>query len=283
MDQLLDALQHLSPGALVVLTKVGQLLVVLVVTLVALRLVGVAVGGAVGALLEREAKEGTAQELSAIELTKRRATLESLGDRLLRSLIVVVAGLTALSVVQVNVGPAIAGFGIAGIAIGLGAQGLVRDVLAGTFILIENQFGKGDVVRIADVEGTVEDFSLRRTTLRDLDGTVHTVPNGLIRVTSNLTRIWARIEVELKVALGTDLEAAGRVVDEVARAMTGDPAWTRRILEAPRVEGVSSLAGGGVTLQVLGTVRAGDRWAAAAELRRRIATAFAEAGLQLQA
>ncbi len=183
---------------------------------------------------------------------------------------------------HLDIGPAVAGLGIIGIAIGLGSQHLVRDYLAGAFVLIENQYAKGDVVRIADVSGTVEDFSLRRTTLRDLDGTVHSVPNGLIGVASNLTRVWARINLDLTVAHGTDLEAASGVVNEIGRAMAADPAWKRRVLEAPRVDRVSSLAGEGVTLKILGSVRAADRWAATGELRKRIATAFAEQGIEIR-
>ena len=122
-----------------------------------------------------------------------------------------------------DIGPAVAGLGVVGIAVGFGAQSLVRDYLNGALILVENQFGKGDVVRLAGVAGTVEDFTLRRTTLRDLDGVVHTVPNGEIKVTSNLTRVWARINQDITVAYGTDIDRAIDVVDEVGRAMRRRP------------------------------------------------------------
>jgi small conductance mechanosensitive channel len=258
-----------------------QLLLILVVTLVALRLARVAVHGIVRTLLDRETTEGTAQELSAIEVRKRRSTLESLGDALARTMIVAIAFLMALRALQLDIAPAIAGLGIAGLALSLGAQNLVRDYIAGAFILVENQFARGDVVKIADVTGSVEDFSLRRTTLRDMDGTMHTVPNGLIGVASNLTRIWARINLDLTVALDTDLERATRAIDELGQAMAADPAWQKRILEPPRVDRIESVTGAGVTLKVLGTVRAADRWAAAGELRRRILTAFAKEGIAI--
>ena len=128
----------------------------------------------------------------------------------------------------------------------------MRDYLNGALILIENQFSKGDVVRVAGVSGTVEDFSLRRTTLRDLDGVVHTVPNGEIQVASNLTRVWARINQDVTVAYGTDIDKATRVVDEVGRAMAADPTWKRRVLEAPSVDRVAALGEYGVTLKILG-------------------------------
>jgi small conductance mechanosensitive channel len=283
VDELLDRIRAIRLAD-VIETSGGtilQLLLILVVTVVALRLARVAVHGIVRALLDRETTEGTAQELSAIEVAKRRATLEGLGDALARTMIVAIAFLMALRAVQLDIGPAIAGLGLLGLALSLGAQNLVRDYIAGAFILVENQFARGDVVKIADVTGAVEDFSLRRTTLRDMDGTMHTVPNGLIGVASNLTRIWARINLDLTVALDTDLERATRAVDELGQAMAADPAWQKRILEPPRVDRIESVTGAGVTLKILGTVRAADRWAAAGELRRRILAAFAREGIAI--
>jgi moderate conductance mechanosensitive channel len=258
----------------------GTLVLIAILALVAIRLSQLAVDAVVGTLLDREVKEGTAQELSAIEREKRRDTLRSLGSRTIRLFILVIAFVTALGALGLNVGPAIAGLGVAGLAFSLGAQHLVRDYLAGAFILVENQYGKGDIVKIADVTGSVEDFTLRRTTLRDIDGTVHSVPNGLIGVSSNLTRVWARVNLDLTLPYETDLEAATRIVDEIGRALSTEQVWEKRILEAPHVERIESLAGG-VTLKVLGSVRAADRWAAASELRRRIVAAYTEAGIRL--
>ena len=247
----------------------------------AIRLARLFVHGIVKALLDREASEGTAQELSAVELKKRMDTLDALGGRTLQAFIVVIGGLMVLERVGLNIGPAIAGLGVVGIAVGFGAQSLVRDYLNGALILIENQFGKGDVVRVAGVDGTVEDFTLRRTTLRDLDGVVHTVPNGEIRVASNLTRVWARINQDVTVAYGTDIDKAIVVVDKVGAEMAGDPEWKRRVLEAPRVERVEALAEYGVTLKILGTVRAADQWAAGGDFRKRLLTAFKVNGIEI--
>jgi small conductance mechanosensitive channel len=182
---------------------------------------------------------------------------------------------------DLDIGPAIAGLGVVGVAVGFGAQHLVRDYLNGALILIENQFSKGDVIRVAGVSGTVEDFSLRRTTLRDLDGVVHTVPNGEISVASNLTRVWARINQDVVVAYGTDIDEGTAVVDEVGKGMVTDPAWKRRVLEPPRVDRVAALGEYGVTLKILGTVRAPDQWAAAGELRKRLLAAFKEHGIEI--
>ena len=256
-------------------------ILVIVVALVLLRIARLFVHGIVKALLDREATEGTAQELSAVELKKRMDTLDALGGRFLQFFIVVIAGLMILRAFGLDIGPAIAGLGVVGVAVGFGAQHLVRDYLNGALILIENQFSKGDVIRVAGVSGTVEDFSLRRTTIRDLDGVVHTVPNGEIQVASNLTRVWARINQDVTVAYGTDIEKATTVVDDVGKAMADDPTWKRRVLEAPSVDRVAALGEYGVTLKILGTVRAPDQWAAAGELRKRLLAAFAEHGIEI--
>jgi small-conductance mechanosensitive channel len=257
------------------------ILVVIVVAWLALRASKLFIHGIVKALLDREVTEGTAQELSAVEIKKRMDTLDDLGGHVLRFFIVVIAGLMILRTIGLDIGPAIAGLGIVGIAVGFGAQHLVKDYLNGALILVENQFSRGDVIRVAGVSGTVEDFSLRRTTLRDLDGVVHTVPNGEIAVASNLTRVWARINQDVTVAYGTDIDKATRVVNEVGQSMAGDPKWKRRVLEAPQVDRVAALAEYGVTLKILGTVRAQDQWAAAGELRKRLLAAFHANGIEI--
>ena len=261
--------------------EVLPVLLIIIVALVALRLARLFVHGTVKTLLDREATEGTAQELSAVELKKRMETLDALGAGTLQFFIVVIAGLMILGQIGLDIAPAVAGLGVVGIAVGFGAQSLVRDYLNGSLILIENQFGRGDVVRLAGVAGTVEDFTLRRTTLRDLDGVVHTVPNGEIKVASNLTRVWSRINQDVTVAYGTDIDMAIEVVDNVGREMAGDPIWKRRVLDAPRVERVAALAENGVTLKILGTVRAADQWAAAGDLRKRLLVAFKEHGIEI--
>ncbi|HTE65692.1 MAG TPA: mechanosensitive ion channel domain-containing protein, partial [Candidatus Binatia bacterium] len=164
--------------------RIAAILVGAVVAHVLLR---TAFGAAVRHLLQRRHAEPEGA-LSAVEAERRVRTLERLAVRVTGSVIAVIAVLMILSEVEIDVGPAVAGLGVVGIAVGFGAQTLIRDWLAGIFVVLENQYSAGDVVRIAGVEGVVEDFSLRRTTLRDADGSVHTVPNGQIIVASNLSR-----------------------------------------------------------------------------------------------
>jgi small conductance mechanosensitive channel len=179
----------------------------------------------------------------------------------------------------IDIGPAVAGLGIVGIAVGFGAQSLVKDYFNGALILIENQYGRGDVVRIAGVEGRVEDLTLRRTTLRDDEGNVHTVPNSAVVVASNLTRGWARVTEELQVPSADLVDRASTVVDAIGREMAADPTWRRRILEAPRVERIDALGPSGITLRIAGRVAAEHRWTAVGELRRRLLAAFRDQGL----
>ena len=261
--------------------EVLPILLIIVVAVIAAWLAGKFVHGVVKTLLDREASEGTAQELSAVELKKRMDTIDQLATAVIRFFIVVIAGLMILGKLGLDIGPAVAGLGVVGIAVGFGAQTLVRDYLNGVLILIENQYSKGDVVRLAGVAGTVEDFNLRRTTVRDIDGVVHTIPNGEVKVASNLTRVWARINEDVTVAYGTDIDRATTVVDQVGRAMAGEAEWKRRILEAPRVERVEAFAEFGVTLKILGSVRATEQWAARGEFRKRLLAAFAANGIEI--
>lgn len=177
------ARMQLQPWAETTL-RIGAIVVGAVVAYALLR---TAYGAAVRHLLRQQA--GVSQEgLSSVEAERRVRTLERLAVRVTGSALGLIALLTIFSQVGIDVGPAVAGLGVVGIAVGFGAQTLIRDWLAGIFVVVENQYNAGDVVRIAGVEGVVEDLSLRRTLLRDADGSVHTVPNGQIIVASNLSR-----------------------------------------------------------------------------------------------
>jgi len=165
-----------------------QILLIGAAALVGFLVLRAAVGISVRHLLERRRAEATTGVLPQAELERRVHTIGNLVVRVAGSVIAIIAVLMALDLFGIDIGPAVAGLGVVGIAVGFGAQTLVRDWLAGIFVVLENQYSAGDVVRIAGVEGVVEDFSLRRTMLRDADGTMHSVPNGQIIVASNLSR-----------------------------------------------------------------------------------------------
>ena len=258
------------------------IVLIVAVGIVAFLVVRHAVRVFAGRFLAARPMDDPALAISGAERVKRVETISRLVVRVSAIVIVLVAGLMSLSQVGIDIGPAIAGVGVAGVAISLGTQTFVRDVVAGIFILAENQFSRGDIVRISGVEGVVEEFGLRRTVLRDLDGTVHHVPNGQIVVASNLTRVWARINLDVAVARDANLEEASRLLDEVGSAMAADPDWGQQILEAPAVLRVEAMGEHAVTLKVLGMVRAADQWSVAGEFRRRTIAALDEAGIGLR-
>lgn len=237
---------------------------------------------AVRGFLERRTAEAGAEGIPPLELERRMRTVSGLALRIGGGILFVIAALMVLATFDVEIGPAVAGLGVVGIAVGLGAQTLIRDWLNGIFIVLENQFSEGDVVRIAGVDGVVESFSLRRTTLRDIDGTVHTVPNGQIAVASNMTRQWARVNLDIAIAADANVQRATTLIDGVGEELKEDPEWGRRLVEAPAVRRVEALGGGTITLKVLGQVRAAEQWAVAGELRKRILAALSAAKIEIR-
>jgi small conductance mechanosensitive channel len=220
-----------------------------------------------------------APDLAADEIAKRVATIEDLTSTVLRVAVVLVTLLVLLTWFELL--PVIAGLGVLLAALTLAGQSIVLDYLMGALIVLEGPYYKGDWVQIGGVEGEVEVIGLRRTILRDASGTVHSVSNGQVRVASNLTRVFARMQVDVTVAFGTDLDAATRLVDDVGRAMIADPDWHDRLLETPTLTRVTGLGDLGATLRVAGKVRAADRWAAPSELRKRLLAAFQANGIEL--
>ena len=258
-----------------------RLSLIAIAGLVAFLVLRTAVGISMRHLLERRSQETGTGVLPPAELERRVQTIGRLVVRIAGSVIVIIAGLMALRLFGIDIGPAVAGLGVVGIAVGFGAQTVVRDWLAGIFIVLENQYSQGDVIRIAGVDGVVEDFSLRRTTLRDVDGAVHTVPNGQITVTSNVTRVPAPVSLDLEVAADIDLDRASEIVDRIGEDLAADPGWRSRIVEPPKVVRVETPAGSSVTLKVGGLVRAAQQRAVGEELRKRILAALEEAGIKV--
>ncbi len=246
--------------------------IIVIVALVALRVGRALIRRAMAAMDARAEAETPTDERA--EVHKRMATVEALLTWLLAAAVIVVAGLMILSRLGVDIGPAIAGLGVAGIAIGFGAQAIVRDYFSGLLILLENQFARGDIVTIAGVTGTVEEITLRRTVLRDADGIVLNVPNGEIKVAANRTRVWRRINQDVLIAYGQDVDRVIAILDALCQQLADEPVWKERILEVPRVDRVDRMGEQGLTLKILGTVRAADLPAVSSELRKRIAAAL---------
>jgi small conductance mechanosensitive channel len=214
-------------------------------------------------------------------LQKRRDTLIGVFWGTARIVIIVIVVFMILSEIGIEIAPILAGFGIAGLAVGFGAQYLIRDLIAGIFVLLENQYRIGDVVRIADVAGLVEEIHLRKTVLRDLDGIVHHVPNGEVRVASNFTRSFSRVNLNVSVSYDTDLEHAISVINRVGQELAQEETWKEIIVSAPQVLRVDNLGDSGIEIKILGDVKPIQQWTVMGELRLRIKKAFDAEGIEI--
>jgi len=214
-------------------------------------------------------------------IQKRTDTLRPIFSGAASIMIAVVVLFMVLAELDISIAPVLAGFGIAGIAVGFGAQYLIRDLIAGFFILLENQYRVGDVAKVADIAGMVEEVHLRKTVLRDLDGIVHHVPNGEIRVASNFTRKFSRVNLDVPVAYGTDLDHAFEVINRVGEEMAKEDYWRDIILEPPRVLRVNNFGDSGIDIKILGDTKPIRQWEVMGELRKRIKKAFDEEGIEI--
>ena len=216
------------------------------------------------------------------ELAKRSHTLSSFLTTAIGFLIIIAATFAILSEVGIDITPLLAGAGVAGIAIGFGAQSLIRDFLSGIFIILEDQYSKGDVVRIAGIAGLVEDVNLRRTVLRDLDGIVHIIPNGEVKVASNLTKEWSRAHLDIGVAYKEDLDRVMALMRKTWEEMKHDPDWGSFMLsETPWLLRVNEFGDSGITIKMVGETQPIKQWDVMGELRRRIKKVFDEEGIEI--
>ncbi len=239
-----------------------------------LRLVAILIMAVIGWYLVRVvadrilkvADDGDEASLSIRE--KRAKTVSGLLTQVGRIVIITFVVILVLDTFM-NITPLLAGAGIIGLAISFGSQSLVKDVISGFFILMERQFDVGDVVAIADKSGTVERMSLRMVVLRDLDGSIHVIPNGQISTVTNHTRGWSRAVVDLGVAYHTNVDEAIEILRDEAARFAADPLWKPRLDGIPEVVGVEGLGDSKVTLRVLLRTRPGKHWEVGREYRRR--------------
>ena len=211
----------------------------------------------------------------------RLATLWVMVRRVLFVVIVVLAMLMVLDTWQLSLAPFLAVGTAVGAAVGFGAQNLIRDLIAGFFILAEDQYRIGDNVTIAATNGKVEDIQFRVTVLRDLEGNVHYVPNGQITVTSNFTSLYAQPVVDVRVGYKADLDAAMEVMLDELMRLAADPEWSHRITKEPEMLGVQELVGSGVLIQARITTVADQRWSVRREALRRVRNRFASEEIEI--
>ncbi|HEX7167915.1 MAG TPA: mechanosensitive ion channel family protein [Acidimicrobiales bacterium] len=250
-----------------------KILLIVLVAIVASRIATRTVRRAVTSLQARSPLGSTSARSQL-----RTDTLRDVLASLVRTVIFALAALVVLDELGINLAPLLAGAGIAGIAVGFGAQALVRDVISGLFVLLEDQYGVGDVVTLGEASGTVEDVSLRVTRLRAVDGTVWFVPNGEVRRVGNSSMEWSRALIDVVVAHGSDVD---RVRDELlaeSRAFAAETEWAASILEPPEVWGVQAMEEKGLRIRLLVKTAPRHQYAVARELRLRIAKRLTDAG-----
>ena len=221
------------------------------------------------------------QAHASLRSAARAETIGSVLKSVASIVIYSIAVFTILAEVGINLGPLIAGAGIVGVALGFGAQSLVKDFLSGIFMLAEDQYGVGDIINVGEAEGTVEIVNLRTTRLRDLDGTVWHVPNGEIRRVGNMSQQWARALLDVAVAYGTDLDRAMAVVKEEGDALWREDIWRVDVLDEPEVWGVQALGADGVTIRLVLRTQPGRQWAVTRELNRRLKARFDAEGIEI--
>lgn len=264
-DQIIPWL--LSHGLRIVLIAVAAVLLDKILTRVIIRTVRASVKG----------DENTSPESEK----KREDTLIRIFNGAINILIIIVAIMMIIQEVGIEVGPLLAGAGIVGLAVGFGGQYLIRDIITGLFLMLENQYRIGDVVNIEGLSGAVQDISLRKTTLRDLNGTVHHIPHGSITKISNLSKEFARVNLDMGVAYSTNLEHLIEVINRTGNELAADPAFMDAIISSPQFLRVDQFADSAIIVKILGDTKPLRQWEVTGELRKRLKIAFDREGIEI--
>lgn len=285
---------QLSHSGAVLVGHAARLLLIIVLAVVlrsllnraVRRLVHTVVEGSVPVALQplKDRARNTVFEPTALLSERRRQRAETLGS-VLRSIVSVtvfsVAAAMVLSELGLDLTPVVASAGIVGVAVGFGAQNLVKDFLTGIFMLLEDQYGVGDVVDAGPATGTVEGVGLRTTRLRDVEGTVWHIRNGEIARIGNKSQGWARALLDVPLALDSDVPAVRALALEVAEGLWNDPDWQGKVIEQPEVWGLESIGADGLLLRLVLKTAPLEQWTVARELRERLMVAFHREGVAI--
>jgi len=216
-----------------------------------------------------------------IEIDKRIRTLSTVTYRTLLFVVMAIVVITILPEFGINAAALIAGLGLFGLAVGFGSQNLVKDIINGSFILVENQYGIGDVVTVAGITGVVQEINLRRTIIRDLDGVVHSVGHGQVDITSNWTKSFSRVNLNVGVAYDSNLEHVIEVINRVGKELAEDPDYKARIITAPHVLRVDNFGDSSIDIKIIGDTAPIEQWGIMGELRLRLKKAFDAEGIEI--
>jgi small-conductance mechanosensitive channel len=257
------------------ITGALKVLLIVVVTLVVLWIARRVIRRVISSRIPRVREE------KPDELASRSETLSKVIIQVLSFIVWVIALMMILGVLGVNITPILAAVGVAGLAVGFAAQNIIRDYIHGFFIVMEDWYRVGEVATVAGISGVVEVMNLRRTILRDINGSLHNVPNSNIALASNLTRDWARINLDISVAYKENLGRVVQVINDVCQKFKDDEEWGKDMLTIPEVVRVNNLGDNGVELKILGDTKPMRQWALMGELRRRLKDRFDEEGIEI--
>ena len=258
-----------------IVTGAVQVLIIVAVTWILLWLVKKAVRKLINARIPRIREESEEQ------LSSRAETLASVVNRVISFITWFIAFMMILTVFGINVAPIIAAIGLAGLAVGFAAQNIIRDYFHGFFIIMEDWFRVGEVATCSGQTGVVESMGLRLTVLRDLNGTMHVIPNSKIDQASNMAREWARINLDISVGYNENLDRVFQVVNDVCTKFKEDSEWSEHMLTTPEVVRVNNLGDSGIEIKVMGDTKPMQQWALMGELRKRIKERFDEEGIEI--
>ena len=258
-----------------IVTGAVQVLIIVAVTWILLWLVKKAVRKLINARIPQIREESEEQ------LSSRAETLASVVNRVISFITWFIAFMMILTVFGINVAPIIAAIGLAGLAVGFAAQNIIRDYFHGFFIIMEDWFRVGEVATCSGQTGVIESMGLRLTVLRDLNGTMHVIPNSKIDQTSNMAREWARINLDISVGYNENLDRVFQVVNDVCTKFKEDSEWSEHMLTTPEVVRVNNLGDSGIEIKVMGDTKPMQQWALMGELRKRIKERFDEEGIEI--
>src|SRR3954452_23168088 len=216
----------------------------------------------------------------SVRAASRAKTIGSVLGALSTAVVYSLAALTIIGELGLDLGPLVASAGIAGVAFGFGAQSLVKDFLTGMFMLMEDQYGVGDIIDAGEAKGSVEAVGLRTTRLRDVEGTVWYIPNGQINRVGNKSQEWARALLDVSVSYDTDLRKAEGIIKDVADSMWHDPEWSARLLEEPEIWGVETMGADVIDIRMGIKTRPSEQFKVMRELRTRLKERFDAEGIQ---
>jgi small conductance mechanosensitive channel len=237
-------------------------------------------------LMQRLIRKTRYNQMTDLDLKKRQDTVTSLVSTLIRIIILATAAMMVVKQLfpHINYAPIFASAGIIGVAVGFGAQSLIKDFLSGVFIITENQYRVGDVVDLENgATGSVERIGIRSTVLRDGDGNVHYVPNGNVGHVINKTMGFSKVNFTLSVDADTDVDLLAKIINDTGAKLAEDPKWKAKITEAPRFMNVGSFSQLGMDITIVGVTQPSEQWSVTGELRRRLLKELVKHKIQLAA